>query len=46
MEIELAEEDSRDNVGVSRIIGTLNFAGNVIGIFNIQVTTEFARQMD
>jgi flagellar motor switch protein FliN len=45
MEIESAGEDSQDSVGVSRIVGTLNFAGNVIGIFNIQVTTEFARQM-
>ena len=45
MEVEASEEDAAEGVGVSRIVGTLNFAGDVTGIFNIQVTTEFARRM-
>ena len=45
MEIETSEEKPEESTGVHRIVGTLNFAGNVTGIFNIQVTTEFARHM-
>ena len=31
--------------GVSRMVGTLNFAGNVSGIFNVQTTIDFGRLM-
>ena len=45
MEIESSEEEVEGSTRVHRMVGTLNFAGNVTGIFNIQVTTEFARRM-
>ena len=45
MEIEHLEDEPAPGHGVHRIVGTLNMAGKVNGIFNVQVTVDFGRQM-
>ncbi len=45
MPVQLCETDPDDSTGVSRMVGTVNFAGSVVGMVNIQVTTEMARLM-
>jgi len=45
MEIEIFDSEPPDTSGVSRMMAAVNFAGNVIGLINIQVTSELARQM-
>ncbi len=45
LEVEPLEEEPPPGHGVHRLVGTLNFAGTVTGIFNLQVTEEFGRLM-
>ncbi len=45
MPVQLAETASIDSTGVSRMVGTVNFAGDVVGMINFQVTTEMSRLM-
>jgi len=45
MKIESSDSESTDTSGTNRMVATVNFAGNVAGIFNIQVTSEVARLM-
>jgi flagellar motor switch protein FliN/FliY len=45
MEVESSFSDAPSSVGISRMVATVNFAGIAAGIFNIQVTSEFARLM-
>jgi len=45
LEVEPITEEPPPGSGVHRMVGTLNFAGNVTGIFNIQVTVDFGRIM-
>ena len=45
MEISVSEEAPPEQTGENRMVGTLNFAGNVIGIINIQITNDFGYQM-
>jgi flagellar motor switch protein FliN/FliY len=45
MEIEISDSEPPDTTGVSRMVASVNFAGHVIGLINIQVTAELARQM-
>jgi len=45
MEIKPVEEEPPPGQGVRRMVGTLNFAGKVTGIFNTQLTFDFGRLM-
>ena len=45
LEVEPITEEPPPGFGVHRMVGTLNFAGNVTGIFNVQVTVDFGRMM-
>lgn len=45
MEIEVSDSEPPDTAGVSRMVAAVNFAGHVIGLINIQVTSELSRQM-
>ncbi len=45
MEIEVFNSELPDVGGVSRMVAAVNFAGNVIGQINIQVTQSLARLM-
>ncbi|MEJ2169616.1 MAG: chemotaxis protein CheX, partial [Desulfobacterales bacterium] len=45
MEIEIFDSEPPHTTGVSRMVAAVNFAGHVIGLINIQVTAELARQM-
>ena len=45
IEIEISDSEPPDTAGISRMVAAVNFAGHVIGLINIQVTTELARQM-
>jgi flagellar motor switch protein FliN len=45
MEIEHSDSEPEDTGGVSRMVAGVNFAGNVAGILNIQVTSDLARLM-
>ena len=45
LEIQSAEAEPLPVSGVQRMVGTLNFAGSVTGIFNLQVTFDFACRM-
>ena len=45
MQVESSFTEPPDSAGINRMVATVNFAGNVAGIFNIQVTSEFAREM-
>lgn len=45
LEMEPLMEEPPPGAGVHRMVGTLNFAGKVTGIFNIQVTVDFGRIM-
>ncbi|UCD78668.1 MAG: flagellar motor switch protein FliN [Desulfobacterales bacterium] len=45
MQIEVSDSEPPDTTGVSRMVSAVNFAGHVIGLINIQVTSEMARQM-
>ncbi len=45
MEIEVSDSAPPDTAGVSRMVATVNFAGNIIGLINIQVTSELANLM-
>jgi flagellar motor switch protein FliN len=45
MEIEVSDSEPPDTTGVSRMVAAVNFAGHVIGLINIQVTSEMSRQM-
>jgi len=45
MEIAVSDAEPPDTAGVSRMVAAVNFAGHVIGLINIQVTSELARLM-
>ena len=45
MEISVSDEAPPEQSGENRMVGTLNFAGNIIGIINIQITNNFGYQM-
>jgi flagellar motor switch protein FliN len=45
MEIEFSDSEPPDTAGVSRMVAAVNFAGNVIGLINIQVTSKLAKLM-
>jgi len=45
LEIQPVEVEPPPGSGVPRMVGTLNFAGNVSGIFNVQTTIDFGRLM-
>ena len=45
LEVEPVAEEPPPGSGVHRMVATLNFAGNVTGIFNVQVTVDFGRVM-
>jgi flagellar motor switch protein FliN len=45
MDIQPAAEEPPSGQGTRRMVGTLSFAGNVTGIFNVQVTFDFGRLM-
>jgi flagellar motor switch protein FliN len=45
LEVEPLLEEPPPGHGIHRMVGTLNFAGNVTGIFNVQVTVDFGRIM-
>jgi flagellar motor switch protein FliN len=45
MEIEPLDAEPPPGHGLHRIVGTLNFAGRVNGIFNVQLTVDFGRLM-
>jgi len=45
MDMEPLQEEPPAGSGVHRMVGTLNFAGKVTGIFNTQVTVDFGRIM-
>ncbi len=45
MEIVPSDSEPEATKGVSRVVASVNFAGNIAGILNIQVTAELARLM-
>jgi len=45
MEVTPLEGEASELAGQTRMVGSLNFAGNVIGIVNIQITSNFGHQM-
>ena len=45
LEVEPLAEEPPPGSDVHRMVATLNFAGNVTGIFNVQVTVDFGRVM-
>jgi len=45
MNIEVSDSEPPDTAGISRMVAAVNFAGHVIGLINIQVTSELSRQM-
>jgi len=45
MEIKVSDSAPPDTAGISRMVAAVNFAGHVIGLINIQVTSELARRM-
>ena len=45
MEIEHSDSEPQVADDTSRVVAGVNFAGKIAGMLNIQVTTDFARQM-
>jgi len=45
LEIQPIDVEPPAGSGVARMVGALNFAGNVSGIFNVQTTIDFGRLM-
>jgi flagellar motor switch protein FliN len=45
MEIAVSDSEPPNTAGVSRMVAAVNFAGNIIGLINIQVTSSLAKQM-
>ena len=45
MDLSVSEEAPPEPTGENRMVGSLNFAGNIIGIINIQITSDFGYQM-
>ncbi len=45
MEVELFDAEPPESTGKGRMVATVNFAGNVIGLINIQVSSELSRLM-
>lgn len=45
MEIRPSDTEPEDGTGLNRVVGSLNFAGAVTGIFNIQVNHDVALKM-
>jgi flagellar motor switch protein FliN len=45
MQVQTSSSEPPQGTGKNRMVATVNFAGSAAGIFNIQVTSEFAREM-
>ncbi len=45
MKIDVSDSEPPDTAGVSRLVAAVNFAGHVIGLINIQVSSDLARLM-
>ncbi len=45
LDIQPADIEPPTGSGVQRMVGTINFAGQITGIFNLQVTVDFGRVM-
>ena len=45
MEVEFSDSETTDTTGTGRMVATVNFAGNVVGIVNIQVDAALSRLM-
>ena len=45
MEVEFFDSEPPDTTGKGRMVATVNFAGNVVGIINIQVASDLSRLM-
>ena len=45
MEFEVLDSEPPDTTGTERMVATVNFAGNVVGIINIQVDSVLSRLM-
>ncbi len=45
MKIGVSDSEPPDTGGVSRMVAAVNFTGNIIGLINIQVSSELARLM-
>jgi flagellar motor switch protein FliN len=45
MIIEVSDSEPPDTAGASRMVATVNFAGNVIGLINLQVSSDLSRLM-
>lgn len=45
MEVKFFDSEPPDTTGTGRMVATVNFAGNVVGIINIQVASDLSRLM-
>ena len=45
MDVSVSEEEPPEYTGENRMVGTLNFAGHIVGMVNIQITSSFGYQM-
>ncbi len=45
MEVEFSDSETTDTTGTERMVATVNFAGNVVGIVNIEVDSALSRLM-
>jgi len=45
MKIEVSDSEPQDTAGESRIVAAVNFAGNIIGLINFQVSSDLSRLM-
>ena len=45
MEVQFFDSEPPDTTGTERMVATVNFAGNVVGIITIQVPSEMSRLM-
>lgn len=45
MEIEVSDSEPPDSTGAGYMLAAVNFAGNIIGFINIQVTSKLAKMM-
>jgi flagellar motor switch protein FliN/FliY len=45
MKIEVSDSEPQDTAGVSRMVTAVNFAGNITGLINFQVSSDLSRLM-
>jgi len=45
MEVEFSDSEPPDTTGTGRMVATVNFAGNVVGLITIQVPSEMSHLM-